>query len=257
MFLSQDIRTDDIMISDFKRVFSHAWEFYNKRKELISLFSIPFIAAFLIPIFVATPSYLAIGSVYIRTGSIPDMDVMDIVITALAYLVSVFLISEAITTLNLVIKEKRTRTQTRKEILSAMGRYTSRIFAVYIILLLIMAAFQILTYGSSLQEIIYPIAILVISLATFYVPAAIVIDERDTLHAIGSSIKHVMERPKMIAMWILLGLISLSVLEAIFFALLGTTTGSYVMLLLNSIFIIPFLIILQSHMYMEKYPLSK
>ncbi len=245
------------MISDFKRVFSHAWEFYNKRKELISLFSIPFIAAFLIPIFVATPSYLAIGSVYIRTGSIPDMDVKDLVITALAYLVSVFLISEAVTNLNLVIKERRTRTQTRKEILAAMGRYTSKIFAVYIILLLVMAAVQILTYGSSLQEIIYPIAILIISLATFYVPAAIVIDEKDSIHAIGGSIKNIMERPKMIIMWILIGLITLTVLEAIFFEILGATIGSYVMLLVNSIFIIPFLIILQSHMYMEKYPLAK
>lgn len=238
-------------------MFQHAWNFYKRKMRLVVLFSIPFIAASLIPLLVSAPSYLAVGSVFIRTGSMPEIDSLGIFVTILAYVLSMFIVSHVITNLNLLIKEKRTQTKTKSEILKAVGKYTLKIFVLFVLLVLITLALQLATYGLEQQEWVYPILLGVASLAFFFVPPAVVIDEKSTMHALKTSIDLVIKRPVLIVSWIVLGFILISVSELIFFYIVGPVFGPYLTMVVNSLFILPFLIILQSHMYMERYPLAR
>lgn len=224
---------------------------------LVVLFSIPFIAASLITLLVSAPSYLAAGSVFIRTGSMPEIDALGSLITIIAYLVSIFIVAHVLTNLNLLIKEKRTQTKTKSEVLRSIKKYTLKMFFLLIVLKLVGLVLQLGTYGLEYQNIIYPILLGIASLAFFFIPPAIVIDERDTFYALKTSIRLVMKKPLLVLSWVVLGLILISIAELVLFAIFGPVFGPYLTMLINCLFILPFLIILQSHMYMERYPLAK
>jgi hypothetical protein len=65
------------MDEELSRVFKYANDFYLNRLGLIVIFSIPFILASLLLILVSAPTYLALGSVFLRTGSIPEFSLFD------------------------------------------------------------------------------------------------------------------------------------------------------------------------------------
>ncbi|HQT44552.1 MAG TPA: hypothetical protein PLO51_01115, partial [Candidatus Micrarchaeota archaeon] len=85
------------------KVLKYSVSAYFKNITLISFFSIPMLFALLIPLFIQTPVYLALGGVFLRTGSIPDITSWDIGIMVFSFLVSLFLISFAMVDINLVI----------------------------------------------------------------------------------------------------------------------------------------------------------
>ncbi len=242
---------------DFGKVLSYAWGFYTSRIGQITAFSIPFILALSIPALVPAPTYMALGAVFIRTGSIPELDVLAIAFTAAAYFFSLFIISDSIVNVNLVLKSRKTWTSIKKSVLMGMKKYASRIFYVYTVFLLLMFIAQLLTYSMPFQSIIYPLFVMMLGFAIFFVPPAIVIDDSDTPNSIRRAFSLATTKPLYILLWMILGLIVMSVTELIALFLLPGILGTVFILLFNSLFILPFLIVLQTTMYMEKYPLAK
>lgn len=243
--------------SDFSRVFSYAVDFYLKRQKLIILFSIPFILATIIVTLVSAPTYMSLGGVFLRTGSIPELSIIDIAITALGYALAVFIISDSIVNINIIIRSKRTVTQVTSDIVEAMGTHATRLFYIYTLMMLIMFIIQLVMYDNPFETWIYPIFLLVMSFALFFVAPAVVIDNSDTPTAIRRSISVAMRKPLMVIVWALLAFLSLSITTLISGLIFSSPFSSYFTLLVNSLFILPFLIVLQTQMYMEKYPLAR
>ena len=244
------------MVSDIFRVFNYAWEFYSKKAGILALFSIPFIIAFVIALFVPTPTYLALGNLHIRTGSIPDLSFIDIVLTIFAFAISVFFVADAWTNINLLIKSKRTLVPTSSEIVSAMGEYALSIFFIFTIMVLFQFALHLITYDSPLQLWLYPLLSFLLSFFLFFVPPAVVIDRADSFTAIQLSVRMVIKKWHLVLVWAIVGLILLSGVKVAADLVVKQYAG-VIVLLVNSLFILPFLIILQTQMYMEKYPLAK
>lgn len=244
-------------MSRLSAVIAHTKDTYFKDAGIFLIFSLPLIFALLIPIFVPAPTYIALGGIYLRTGSIPELSKVDIVITIFAYMLSMFIIADTITNINLIIKSKRTKTKIPGEVLKGMGRYATKIFLVYIIILLLLFLLQIATYDMPQQNMIFSIAAFILFLATFFVSPAIVIDDFSTMHALGSSLKMIVKKWDLVAVWILIGLISITVMESVLFAVIPMPFSTYLVMLANALFILPFLVIFQTHIYMEKYPLTR
>ena len=245
------------MEKDLSRVFNYSLEFYLKRLNLIVLFSLPFIVAFLIPVFVAAPNYLALGAVFLRTGSISDLSILDVVITALAYAVSLFLIADTIVNVNIIVRSKRTLTQIESEIFSSIRTQGMRIFYIYTLMLLLFFIFQLLTYENPFQSWLYPLITFIISFLLFFVPSAVVIDNADTPTSMKLSAQAALNKPHFVFMWIFIALIALIVPKLIGDLLFQGYLSEYFVLLINSLITLPFLIVLQTQMYMEKYPLAR
>ncbi len=245
------------MNENFQTVFSYAVRFYLSRVRLLVLFSIPFILAVMIPVIVPAPTYLALGGVFLRTGSIPELSILDALLTAAAYALTVFLISDTIVNVNLVVKSKRTLTEIKRSVFSAIGTYAMRIFYIYTLMLLLMFIFQILTYDNPVQSWLYPLFTLALSFFIFFVPPAVVIDNSDTPTAIKRSVKMALKKPVYVFMWAVIGLVLVSFTEIVGLLLFSSPFSQYFILLVNSFLILPFLIVLQTMMYMEKYPLSR
>jgi len=245
------------MEDDIMRTFKYASDFYLSRLGLIVIFSVPFILAFLVPVLVPAPTYLSLGAVFLRTGSIPELSIVDLMITIAAYALSMFVIADTIVNINIVVRSKRTLTSIKHEVLTAFGTYATRIFVIYTGILLILIAAQILTYEHPLQSWIYPMIGFGVSFLLFFVPPAVVIDNLDVPTAMRKSGQMALKNPHFVLIWAFVSLLSLSLVTVIgdvFFA--GTFSG-YFVLLANSLVILPFLTVLQTQMYMEKYPLAR
>jgi hypothetical protein len=245
------------MDDELSRVFRYATDFYLKRLKLIVIFSIPFILASLLLFLVAAPTYLALGSVFLRTGSIPELSILDLALAAVAYVLAVFIISDTIVNVNIVVRSKRTLTSIKTEVLAALEKYATRIFYIYTLMLLLLFVVQLLLYENPLAPWLYPLFAFILSFLLFFVPPAVVIDNSDTPTAIRRSVQMALRNPTFVIIWTLLGLISLSVVELFAQLVFPSPFSGYFILLVNSLIVLPYLILLQTQMYMEKYPLAR
>jgi hypothetical protein len=242
---------------DVSRTFKYATDFYLKRLGLIVIFSVPLILAVLILALVPAPTYLALGGVFLRIGSLPELSLQDIAITLAAYALAVFVIADTIVNINIVVRSKRTLTAISKEVLSAFGTYALRIFFVYTALLLALLVVQILAYEHPLQSWIYPVAAFAMSFLLFFVPPAVVIDNSDVPAAVAISARLALKNPHFVLIWAFAALLALSLIKLAADVVFSNPFSEYFVLLANFLLVLPFLTVLQTQMYMEKYPLAR
>jgi hypothetical protein len=245
------------ILPEMGRVLNHAWRFYRERMKLLMVFAIPFIFAALIPIFVPSPTYLALGGVFIRGGSIPTMTTMDWVLTGIAYLAAIFIIADTVVNITLIIKSKRTLTSISSEVVHALGKYATKVFVVSIIASLVLYALFLALYDMPLQSIFYPLLSLIITVLFFlFSPQAIVIDDLDPLESLRAAYNVTTRKPLYTAMWLVLSFI-FTFLSALIGYIFPSFLTQFVILILNSVIVLPFLLVLAAQIYMEKYPLAR
>jgi|GEM_PF-380889 len=245
------------MHGEFRRIFGYALDFYLRRVAIVALFSIPFLLAVLIANLVAAPTFIAAGGLFIRTGSLPELSLADMIITIIGYAVAVFVISDTIVNINILVRSRRTMTETTSEMFSAIGKYGSRIFYIITLMLLLQFVVQLALYDNAFKSWVYPLVTGVLWFFFSFSFPAVVIDNARTADAIACSFSFAMRRPVLVAKWMLIGLALILAAYFVAFLALSPPFSSYLILLLNSIVFLPFLLILQTQIYMEKYPLAR
>jgi hypothetical protein len=99
---------------------------------------------------------------------------------------------------------------------------------------------------------------LIASLGLFYAPAAIVIDDMRPFRAVQASYRHIMKKPMLFLLWLAIALIALIALDAFFIMLKNSIPfARYILLIINSLVLVPFLIVLQTQSYLTKYSILK
>jgi hypothetical protein len=124
------------------------------------------------------------------------------------------------------------------------------------VLLLLFIA-QLLTYENPFQGWLYPLFSLALSSLLFFVPPAVVIDNSDTPTAIKRSVSMALANPHFVLLWTFISLLLLSLLKLAADFVFSNPFSGYFVLLVNSLVLLPFLTVLQTQMYMEKYPLAR
>jgi len=249
------------MEATLSRIISYSASFYLKRLKLVSIFSLLFIVSYLILLFVDAPTFDALAAVFLRTGSIPELSGIHIFLIVFGYLFSTFIAADAITNVNLIIKSQRTLTDIPKKVMAALGTYAVKMFYLLTIFLLIVFTMNLATFEMEGASVIYPLSIFILYLFFLFIPIpAVVIDNYDAFEAIGYSIKAFMRNPITTfiyyLVWTVIGLLILTVFGFILYNLLPGLWARAILMLINFVFVLPFLLILQTHMYMEKYPLA-
>jgi hypothetical protein len=237
------------------RALGHAMRMYREKAGFVLVFSIPFIIAMVIPFLVSGPTFISLGGVFLRTGSIPEIAPLEAAVMLAAYLVSMFLIAESIVGITLLVKVKRTLANPTAEVLGAMRKCGLTVFLAYTLAAVLILIAQLLTFELEFRGIVLPLVTMLVSFGAFFVPQAMVIDGMRLGRAIDASFSMVKAKFADVLLWMLLGAIMLTVSELLFF-LLPHPFGSYLVLLVNSLFVIPFLVIYQAQIYMKKYALA-
>ena len=239
-------------------VLNYAIETYRANLKLILLFSISFVIAFLIPAFASFPTYVDAGSIFLRTASVfLNLNIFNTAIIFAAVFFSLLFLSFAMVAINVIVKHSRTHTRITREVLGGIEKYTAKVFAVLLMATVIVVLANVLTYGNSYSALITAIVGLAITPFVFYAPASIVIDERRIGQAIDSSLSFFFKRFDYFLMWLVLAIVLITVFDFIFILIGGTVASRYLMLVFNSLFIIPFLVLLQSELYMSRFKLLK
>jgi hypothetical protein len=236
-----------------ENILQHSFEAYSKNIKLISAFAIPALIAFLIPTLVNTPVFAALGGSFLRTGSIPDLNPADFGIILVAVLLALYLTSFAIVNINIVIKSQRTQTSIKNEVMKGITGYTLNVFLLFLLGTIALLIIQLLTFELGVQVWLAPILSLIVWLPLFYAPAGLVIDELRPWRAAERSFKMVFSKLPYFFMWLAISFILLSLLDLIFLNVLPHKIGSLAVLLINSLVLMPFLIVLQTEIYISKY----
>jgi hypothetical protein len=238
-----------------ERVLKYSIEAYLKNIKLISLFAIAAFFAFLIPLLLNTPIFISLGGTFLRIGSIPDMQPVDFAIILFALLISLYLISFAIVNINLVIKSQRTFTNIKTEVLKNITGYTFEVFLLFLFMMLIFLIIQLIAFELSIPPIISSIVLLIISFFFFFAPVGIVIDQLNPQTALYHSIKTVFAKLDLVLALCIIALVFLSIIDFVF--LQFSDIGSFLALAINSLFVVPFLIVFQTQIYLSKYTIIK
>ncbi|VVB99783.1 Uncharacterised protein [uncultured archaeon] len=236
-----------------ENILSYTFKAYTKNIKLISFFSIPALVAFLIPLLINTPVFAALGGSFLRTGSIPDLTAAELGVIIIGMLASLYLISFAIVNINIVIKSQRTGTSIRNEVIKGITGYTLNVFLLFLLGTIALLIIQLLTFELGVQAWLAPILSLIVWLPLFYAPAALVIDEMRPYRAAQKSFSMVFSKFPYFLLWLVIAFILLSLLDIIFLNALPHKLGSLAVLLVNSLVLMPFLIVLQTEIYLSKY----
>lgn len=236
-----------------ENLLAHSLEAYRKNIKLISFFSIPALVAFLIPALVNTPVFSALGGTFLRTGSIPDMSSAELAVVVLALLISLYLLSFAIVSINIVIKSQRTGTNVKNEVLKGITGYTLNVFSLFLIGTIALSIIQLFTFELGVQSWLAPLLSLMVWLPIFYAPAGLVIDDLRPFRAAQKSFSMVFSKLHYFILWVVSALFLLSLLDFAALSLLPHKAGSLAVLLVNSLVLMPILIVLQTQIYMSKY----
>ncbi len=239
-------------------VLEYSWKVYLTHLPLILLFSISFIIAFLIPIFASFPTYNDIGAIFLRLSSIfLNLTPFTTAVITFSILLSLLFLSFAIVAINVIVKHSRTHTSITSEVRDGLERYTAKVFITLLIYTVIVVSFDILSYILGITTLLPAIVSLLIIPFFFYAPAAIVIDDKGIARSMRQSLKYFFTRFSYIVLWFILAIVLLSVFDTLFITIGGTTLSSYLILVFNSLFIMPFLVVLQSQAYMGRFGLLK
>ena len=154
-----------------------------------------------------------------------------------------------------MVKHSRTRTKVRREVMEGLEKYTSKVFIVLLLATVITLLANALSYGNPYSGAITILVGLAITPFLFYAPASIVIDDNKITRAIKASVKFVIGRFDYFLLWLVIAIVLLTAFDFLSIVIGGSVLSRYLMLVINSLFILPFLVLLQSELYMKRFKL--
>ncbi len=239
-------------------VVKHAIDTYFENIYLILFSSISFIIAFIIPVFAAFPTFNDAGAVFLRTLSVyQNLNPFNTAVIVISTIFSLLFLSFATVAINIVVKHSRTQTKIRSEVIRGIERYTGRVFVILLLATLIIVLANVLSYGSGYSAIITAIVALLITPFVFYAPASIVIDDSKLVRSMRASLKFFAKRFDYFILWLVIAIVLITLFDFIFITISGTVLSRYIMLVFSSLFILPFLVLLQADLYMSRFKLLK
>ena len=141
----------------------------------------------------------------------------------------------------------------RPKMYGAITAITTPIIPPIIIPIAIDAVNYLFGISSTLSSIVG----LIVTPFFFYAPAAIVIDELSIKRSLEASLRFFFGRLDYTLTWIVVAFVLVTLFDFIFIGISGTMLSRYLLLGFNALFIMPYLIVLQSQAYMGRFSLLK
>ncbi len=235
-----------------------SFETYSSNLKLVLFFSIPFIIAFLIPLLAPFPTYLSLGAIFLRTAGISsNLSFLSLAVIIAAIIFSLLFLSFAFVAISLIVKSKRTHMRISRRVLADIERYIVRVFAVLLIYTIAVVIANVLGYYAGHEGLITGIVGFFGFFLIFYAPSAIVVDDKRIGRAVGDGLRLAVREPQYFALWIILITIIISVVDFAVISVFGVLFSRYIVLLVNSLVILPYFIIFQAEAYMKRFPILR
>lgn len=239
-------------------VLVRAWQSYKSNMGLVLISAVALIIASLVPLFAALPTFNDLGGVFLRTSSVYlNLNIFNSAVIIISFLFSLIFISFALVMMNVIVKHSRTRTKVKTAVINSLERYTGIVFVTLLIYSIIVFAANILSYNTGYSAPITALVALVLTPLVFYAPASIVIDEKGLFRAMKASFAFFFKKFDYFLLWLVVAILLFSVLDFVSIHALGTVISRYVMLIVSAIFLLPYLMVMQGEMYLNRFGLLK
>ncbi len=241
-------------------VLQESYEVYREKLNLTLLFSIPFIIAFAIPLFAPLPTYITAGAIFLRSASIfvnGNISPLGLVVITISTIFSLLFLSFAFVLISMLVKSKRTHSKVGAMAMRNIERYIGKVFLIFFLYTVAIVFANIFGYFIGISTLLTGLVGFFLFAILFYAPSAIVMDDKKTWRAIKDSARLLLREPQYFLMWLVLITVAVSVLDLACIAIFGTVLSKYVVLVLNSLFIVPYFVIFQAEAYMDTFRLLR
>ncbi|MGC8479725.1 MAG: hypothetical protein ACP5M9_03605 [Candidatus Micrarchaeia archaeon] len=239
-------------------ILSEVYNTYLDNLKFVIFFSIPFVIAFLIPLFAPLPTYISSGGIFLRISSIfTNLNAINLVIILIAILFSLLFISFAFVLISMIVKAKKTRSKISKRVLQDIERYIGKVFIILLIYTFILIALGIIGYDIGYTALLTTIFGFFGFIPIFYAPSAIVVDNKGIIRAVKDSIKLVIGKLNYFVLWFVLISVIITVVDFIMILISGNYLSMYLTLIIVSLFVLPYFVIFQAEAYMRRFALLR
>ncbi|MGC8675942.1 MAG: hypothetical protein ACP5T3_00285 [Candidatus Micrarchaeia archaeon] len=231
---------------------------YSRNIRLVLLFSIPFLISFLIPVVAPLPAYVSGGAIFLRTsGLFVNTNPISLAIIVLALFFSLLFLSFAFVAISLIVKAEKTHTAITKSVLHNLEKYTGKVFLVLLFYVFVIMLADIAGYFVNASGIVTAVVGFFAFMAIFYAPTAIVIDNKRIGVALKDSARLSFNRPQYFLLWLVLIIATVSLLDFLLIHSVGGVYSAYALLVINSLFVVPYFVIYQAHAYMRRFQILR
>ncbi len=244
----------------YGKLLRQAIDAYSENYGLLLVFSVPFLIA--LPLALFLPNYSALGGIFLRVGSLgSDLGIADVAFLTVALGVSLLLLSFALVAINSVIKAQRSFNKLKHTDFERMEEATFRLFAVLVIAFLAAFAFNLLLYqtkvlGEQARLVLNSLFTAAVSLLVLFAPQAIVLDNSSPENAFTLSASLLSKKWLAVALLLAVSAILLAVNFLLFNWLSGYVGFAALLgIAVNALFIVPFLEVVKVQIYLSKYNL--
>jgi len=136
-------------------------------------------------------------------------------------------------------------------------KFALRLFVFFVVYSLVLYGFFVAMLLLSVPLVAASLVVLLISLFLFFVPQAIVVDEEYIGHAIANNLEFIRSNPKALLQVLVVGCVLLAAASVVGEAFDVFFVGSYASLLLTMVFVLPFVEIMKTYLYMLKFDLIR
>ncbi|MEM3215569.1 MAG: hypothetical protein QXS17_01495 [Candidatus Micrarchaeaceae archaeon] len=239
-------------------VLSDSLETYLKHIKLVLLFSIPFLISFIIPVIAPLPSYVASGAIFLRTSGIfVNANPITLAVIIIALFFALLFLSFSFVAISLIVKSAKTHTAITKAVIMNSEKYTGKVFVVLLFYLFLLVLADAIGYYLGIAGALTALVGFFAFMALFFAPTAIVIDNKRIGVALRDSAKLSFSMPQYFLLWLVLIVLVVSVLDFLLIHALGNVYSAYALLIINSLFVVPYFVIYQAHAYMKKFPMLR
>jgi hypothetical protein len=141
-------------------------------------------------------------------------------------------------------------------VLKGIEKYTVNVLIVLLIYSIVLSIASVLGYMAGIQALITGIVGFFGFVFVFYAPSAIVMEDKKIIRSMIDSVRLVVSAPQYFLLWLVLLVVIISLLDSVFIITVAQISR-YIMLVITSLFILPYFVILMTESYMKKFPILR
>jgi hypothetical protein len=211
-----------------------------------------------VPVFSSFPNiFISSGSLFMDYNVLsvpPEMLLAEAGLTALFLLFYSFFLSIIIFS----VRKGLSKLKLQLYLHEMIQKFTLRIFAFYILFCLLAFLFVSAMLLLGIHILLASLILLIAAFLLMFVPQAVVIDEEGLRHALSTNFDFLLKRPLDFFKIAFVGAVLLALLQLLEFGLAQITLlAPYISLFLALVFILPFLEIMKTYLYLMKIDLIK
>ncbi|MCX8158336.1 MAG: hypothetical protein N3D73_01580 [Candidatus Diapherotrites archaeon] len=209
-----------------------------------------------LPIFIyASEINIEAGSILLDY-SIMSKDSSSFVLSVIIILIFLLFYSTLTTLMIFAVRREISKSKTKYSILEQIEKFSFKIFAFYLILLLIIFSINFIILSNRLNIILGLVISTIIAIITYFVPQSIIIDEFSLTSALAANLDFIRRKSDYFIYALAAGfLLFLLVVIAEFIIDSIFGFGYYLTPILSAIFVVPFLESLKTVIYLSKFEL--